>query len=233
MTIKLPVRTKTQELLPSAAVKGAYDLKLTTEALDKLKEIEVVRHYAEEQSNIAAAITIKDEASNARAAEAVVNLTKARKFLEDLRAYYTAPLEKSKKGVIAIFKRLGEEALGQEERLRREAEKYWMVKENERREADQKRIAEEQERQRKARALGRAAPTPITAPPASDPERTVATENGSLAMKLKWGFDIVDPALIPRQYLKIDEAAIRAAITNGVREIPGVIISERPESAVR
>lgn len=231
--LKLPVKTKTQQLVPSAAVKSAYDLKLTGEAVGRLKEIEELRAYAAEQAELASKITIKDDESNARAAEVVVNLTKARKALEELQKYYSSPLEKAKKGVIAVFKKLGENALGQEERLRREAEQHWWKKENERRAAEAKALADQQAAQTRARGLGRAAPAPVAPPAAPEAPRSVQTENGTLGIKLVWGFDVTDQALVPRQYLKVDEAAIRAAVGAGVREIPGVLISERPESAVR
>jgi len=48
-----------------------------------------------------------------------------------------------------------------------------------------------------------------------------------------WTFEIVDPNLVPREYLMVDEAAIRRAVNSGVREIAGVRIFEQPRVAVR
>lgn len=38
----------------------------------------------------------------------------------------------------------------------------------------------------------------------------------------RWTFSVIDPALVPREYLVVDEAKIRAAMNAGVRDIPGV-----------
>ena len=44
---------------------------------------------------------------------------------------------------------------------------------------------------------------------------------------------VVDPMTVPREYLVVDEKAIRAAVRAGVREIAGVRIYEDVEMAVR
>lgn len=38
----------------------------------------------------------------------------------------------------------------------------------------------------------------------------------------RWTFSIVDPTLVPREYLTVDESKIRQAMNAGVRDIPGV-----------
>ena len=43
---------------------------------------------------------------------------------------------------------------------------------------------------------------------------------------MKWNFEIQDPNQVPNGYWVIDEAAIKADIANGVRDIPGVRIYE-------
>lgn len=222
-----------KQLTPATAVQTAYDLKMTPEALARLQEIGEAVDYAAEQTALASKISVKDEASNAAGAEVVVNLAKTSRVMEDLRKYYTDPLEKSKKTVIAVFKKLGADAAGQEDRLRGELEQYFMKKENERRAAEAKRIADQQESQRKARALGRAAPAPVAAAPAPEVERSTQAENGTVGITLVWGFDVSDPAQVPDKYKVVDPKLIRAAIAEGVRAIPGVLISERPQSAVR
>lgn len=231
--IKALAKPKSKPPTPVAVVQTAYDLKLTTEAVGRLKEITDAVAYAAEQTAIAKKISIKDDDSNAAGADVVVNLTKTRKVLDELQKYFTGPFESAKKVIIAKFKELGAEAETEEKRLRKEAEDLWMAKENQRRKDKADRIAKQQEEERKARQLGRAAPKPIAAAPAPEPERTTRTDNGALGIKLVWGFDVVDAALVPRKYLTIDEKAIRAAIALGERSIPGINISERPQSAVR
>jgi hypothetical protein len=48
-----------------------------------------------------------------------------------------------------------------------------------------------------------------------------------------WEFRVVDAALVPRAYMKVDEAAIRAAVAAGVREIPGVVIEKGQQVIAR
>lgn len=48
-----------------------------------------------------------------------------------------------------------------------------------------------------------------------------------------WKAEVIDDAAVPRDYLVVDEKAIRAAVKSGVREIPGVRIYSVDEMAVR
>ncbi len=222
------------KIAPEIAVREAYKLTMTPAAVARLSEIKEAVLYAQEQTEIASTITVTDDTSNAAAADVVVNLSKTAKAVEELRKFYTDPLEQAKKGIIATFKKMGADAAGQEDRLRGELGAYFQKKENERRAAESKRIADEQERQKKARALGRAAPAPIAAPVTPEVERTTQTDNGSLNIGLEWALlGITDPALVPRQYLSVDEKKIRAAVAEGVRTIPGVLIGERPRTSAR
>jgi hypothetical protein len=54
-------------------------------------------------------------------------------------------------------------------------------------------------------------------------------------LKRKWTHEITDltHGTIPRQYLSLDQTKIRAAIADGVREIPGIRIFQIDELAVR
>ena len=45
-------------------------------------------------------------------------------------------------------------------------------------------------------------------------------------VQMKWNFDILDPSQVPSGYWVIDEAAIKADIANGLREISGIRIYE-------
>jgi hypothetical protein len=51
--------------------------------------------------------------------------------------------------------------------------------------------------------------------------------------KKVWKHSVVDPNLVPREYLVVDETKIRAAIRDGAREIPGVTIFQETQIAVR
>lgn len=56
--------------------------------------------------------------------------------------------------------------------------------------------------------------------------RGVKTEDGKKTYHEEWTFEVVEASLVPREYLMVNEAAIRAAVKpkDGVRKIPGVSI---------
>lgn len=56
---------------------------------------------------------------------------------------------------------------------------------------------------------------------------TMITEDGTMTMKKEWSFEIEDISKIPREYLKVDETAIKKAIKSGVRTLSGVKIFEQ------
>ncbi|MCL2029825.1 MAG: siphovirus Gp157 family protein [Deltaproteobacteria bacterium] len=82
-----------------------------------------------------------------------------------------------------------------------------------------------------AQAQDAAAP-PVEAPklpeaPPADPPKTVRSEEGTATEVKTWAFKVTDPAAVPREYLAVDEKAIRKAVKDGIREIPGVEIFEK------
>ena len=64
------------------------------------------------------------------------------------------------------------------------------------------------------------------APATTAPQKTIRADGGSVTAYTSWTFKVVDPDKVPREYLKVDETAIRAAVRLGAREIPGVDIYE-------
>lgn len=61
----------------------------------------------------------------------------------------------------------------------------------------------------------------------------IKTDNGTTSLRMRWTFQVVDPAQIPRDFLAVDEKKIRAAVAQGAREIPGVSIYEEETLATR
>lgn len=62
----------------------------------------------------------------------------------------------------------------------------------------------------------------------------VRGDRGSIATPGKrWVFRVTNELLVPRQYLVVDEKLIRAAVKDGVREIPGVEVYEEDVISVR
>lgn len=56
--------------------------------------------------------------------------------------------------------------------------------------------------------------------------KTVHSETGSTTFKKVWDFEVIDPLEIPREFMQVDLIAIRKAVKDGKRTIPGVKIFE-------
>ena len=59
----------------------------------------------------------------------------------------------------------------------------------------------------------------------------LSTNSSSVSMV--WDFEVTDKSSLPLEYLKIDEVAIRNAVRNGERNIPGVKIYQKPQLSLR
>jgi chromosome segregation ATPase len=54
-------------------------------------------------------------------------------------------------------------------------------------------------------------------------KKTVRTASGAKAtLRMRWTWEVVDAAKVPRDYLCVDERSVKEAISQGVRDIPGI-----------
>ena len=110
------------------------------------------------------------------------------------------------------------------------------------------RIAEEEARKRRAsvreieeaRAAAEAearrheiAAPVVIAPVMPEAQRVVRTESGSASQRKVWSFEILDIALVPKDFMVVDEQKIRDFIRMGGREILGVRIFEEIKTVFR
>ena len=116
----------------------------------------------------------------------------------------------------------------QEEAARREAEAMARAERAKTEKAREKALAA-------AEAASRAQMAAVVAEPTGPAPRGIRTDSGSSSARKRWVFEVVKPELVPREYLAVDETAIRAAVCkrDGVRVIPGVAITEEESLAVR
>lgn len=172
----------------------------------------------------AQSITITDAAGDHAACDFILNIKAARKRADELRHWFTDPLEAQKKAIISRFKDAdlplaeAEKIVGEKhlawDRLQREIAR----KKQERAELVAKRKAE------KALAAGRETPVVIPLPTVAAPPKTVRTASGSLTTRTEWRFEVLDPTAIPAEYLTPDLVKIGKVVRAGVREIPGLRI---------
>lgn len=104
-----------------------------------------------------------------------------------------------------------------------------------------KKLAAELERQRKEAEAAKAAETPFDEPQrlhTPTPQvaaRVVSSATGKVTASASrfWNYRVVDAAQVPRAFLAVNEAAIKAAVAGGRREIEGVEIFEDVRTAIR
>lgn len=78
------------------------------------------------------------------------------------------------------------------------------------------------------------APAYVPPAPVKDVARVVSAATGNKASaSVTWTHRVVNPDLVPREYLMVNEAAIKAAVKGGKRTIPGVEIFEAAKTAIR
>lgn len=76
---------------------------------------------------------------------------------------------------------------------------------------------------------------PVQVPLAIIPKQEPVTrsESGSAYGRKVWTFRVIDPSLVPREYLVVSDTRVRDAIKGGIREIPGIEIFEESKTSFR
>lgn len=100
--------------------------------------------------------------------------------------------------------------------------------------ADAARLAEIAKAEEEKAAVVADMPTvKVEAPVIPQDTGPVRTAAGTASTKLVWKFEITDPNAVPREFLVVDEKAIRQAVAAGVRQIAGVNIYSENQVAIR
>lgn len=92
---------------------------------------------------------------------------------------------------------------------------------------------------KEAEAFDEPPPAPVAAvyvapAPVKDVARVVSLGTGNKASaSVNWTYRVTDPDAVPRQFLMVNEAAIKAAVKGGTRKIEGVEIFEAAKTAIR
>lgn len=121
--------------------------------------------------------------------------------------------------------------------LRAKIRDYQTRVELERRKTEElaKKATEEIQSKINAEAKSAGVQAPILPPPIIPPAKPTVKgeEGGSSSQRTVWLFEVTDKEKIPRQFLKLDEVCVRAAIKMGNREIPGLRIWEEKTTVFR
>jgi hypothetical protein len=199
--------------------------------------IEPYRNKALAMLAEARAITVQDQVSQVAATNKAAGIKKIAKIVEDARKDYTAPINDHVKAVNGLAKEVStplDEAL---RHLTGQLNKYAAHVELERRKAEEeaRRQAEEEQKRldAEAKAAGVEAPVVPEVLPAKPETAAVRTEAGTSFQRKTWTFNVENMDQVPREYMLLNESAVRAAIKNGVRSIPGLKIYETSSTVIR
>jgi hypothetical protein len=102
-------------------------------------------------------------------------------------------------------------------------------------EAERKARAEQERKEQEAARIFGDEPPPLSAPVAAKEAARVVASSGRVtaAASTVWRHRVVDPEKLPRRFLMPNDAAIKAAIAGGAREIPGVEVFEEVRTVIR
>jgi hypothetical protein len=217
----------------SEVVKEAFQIKLSPDMVGYLVEIDNGVKYANELAEDAAKVRVTSDTTNIKASEIIINMSKAKKGLEELRKVFATPLYDRKKLIDDAFRRWLGNMSRQEDRLRQETGDWFLAKKREAEER-QRRIDEENEKAAaKARATGQAVPKPVSTT-IEQPQATTRTDAGTLNVGTKFKGELIDIRIVPIEYHCLNEKAISAAINEGgIKSIPGIRIKEVPITSAR
>ncbi len=185
---------------------------------------------------------VTDDATAERATDLGKGLAALARKLDETRKEYTRPLDALKKKIMGNFDAPMAALMRAANSVRSKLLVYMQAQEHIRREAarrEQERlIAEaikaatpaEQERQLEM------AVAVETVAASAKAEVTRGNYGASASLRREWTFDVVDLALVPREWLVLDEARLRLAVRrkdDPVRDVPGLRIYQQESLAIR
>ena len=229
---------------------------------NKIQEVEypqIAQSLAEQTARLEAAtieaamvadqIIVSNDGDEQKAIDAISNIKRSAKEVEESRKKITVPLNRVLDRVnetLKPFVKSFDESVG---KIKGKILSWHEKKEEIRQQEEARRQKEFEEARKKAEAeelkraevfpLDRKDEPPVEMPAAPlplMPTTQVRSEEGNLASEKKvWDFEIVDIEKIDRRYLNIEvnRRAVLSAIKDGVRTINGLKLFERTDIAVR
>lgn len=221
------------------AAKETHELQNTVATLDENHLVAPERHLAtvtdlEAKVN---ALVVSDQHSFEMGAEIVGIAKRMLATLEQARKGEVAPLNSQVSAINASYKvvtgrlqpiiKSTDEKMGAYQTRLREAEELA------RKEAEKARVKAEAAAAKAVAAGKPAPPPPPPAPVIPQAPAMAATSQGGVSMRGTWTFEVKNIDKVPRKYLTIDEAKVKALVKAGEREIPGLRIYEKFGTTLR
>lgn len=165
--------------------------------------------------------------------------------IEHWRKFFVKPLNDQVKKVNNMFRMQSDPLKDIESNVKKVISMYIKAQEEVRMQEYQQKRKEEEEKKRKIEEAKKNAKSKSEVRRLEEMEKSISpveveqapqrvrAENGMISIKKVWDFEIEDVSKIPLEFLKVDETAIRKAISRGDRDISGVKIFQKNQVAVR
>jgi len=181
---------------------------------------------------------VVDSESNAYAVDLTAEIRRLSKEIEAKRKEIVAEPNRFVKAINNFCKKFAAPLSEAEKALKQKIGQYQYKLELERRKQEEAIRKANEELQKKleqeAKAAGVEAPKVKPMPiPKKEPSVTRTDTGASAHTRKTWKAEIIDPALVPREYCEPSMKLINHAVKMGVREIPGVRIWQDVQAVVR
>jgi chromosome segregation ATPase len=178
-------------------------------------------------------IIINSADSHEKGIELAKKATKVISIIETKRKEITKPLDEKKKEVKSYTDGLTAELSEGLSSLRNKLKQYEMKLEEDARELRKAKEQEEENRRKLQEQLLNNAPREEIAETIMQLKQIDEPPTEKTSLRSRWLWEVVDNAMIPRQYLIPDTKAINEAVRSGVREIEGIRIYEDKQLVLR
>lgn len=173
-----------------------------------------------QMESASAMVVVTNAIEYQKAAAFLIEIDTAAKAIEETRKDFTRPLDELKKQWMDRFRPHIERLVDAKATVAR-AMQTWRSEQERMARAEQDRLRKEAEEKRKSEidaALDKkdlAAARDIASAPVIAPTiiPTIPTVKG-VTTRTDWRFEVIDPSLVPREYLMIDEKALQAVATS-------------------
>jgi len=184
----------------------------------------------------AKALVVNSAESAKQATEMIGQVKRLAKAIDERRKEIIAEADSFVRFTNGQVKPLADELKDDEAILKRKLADYAYQVELQRREIERKQNEARIELQRqidaeaKAKGVESVVIAPVAMPTRKEPVRSDSAVSSAVMV---WKHEVIDAAAVPREYLMVDDAAIKAAVKAGIRAIPGVRVFEDAEMRVR
>lgn len=162
-------------------------------------------------------------------------ISKLKKAMEEKKRGYLDPLKAQAEAIRETYSSLMDPILRADQITRDKILDFNKEQERQRQEAEEIAKLEREAAERRAALTGEPVVAPEVVEVAPEPAKSVSTDMGSTGMVDHWKYEVVDPLLVPREYLMVDTAMLTAIAKrhHDQKQVPGVLFFNEPIIAVR